>query len=96
MPQTTTRDTTARRSFRALGITALGAVAALTLSSCGNSVPALEEVWPEVSESIQNAKSVAIEGNVTQGGEDMAVTSPARSMTPPIPGPCPWARPIWR
>jgi hypothetical protein len=73
MPQTTTRDTTARRSFRALGITALGAVAALTLSSCGNSVPALEEVWPEVSESIQNAKSVAIEGNVTQGGEDMAV-----------------------
>jgi hypothetical protein len=73
MPQTTIRHTTARRGVRALGITALGAAAALTLSSCANSVPALEEVWPEVSESIQNATSVAIEGNVTQGGEDMAV-----------------------
>lgn len=73
MPQTTSSHTTARRGFRALGISALGAVAALTLSSCGNSVPALEDVWPEVSESIQNAKSVAIEGNVTQGGQDMAV-----------------------
>jgi hypothetical protein len=73
MPQTTVRHTAAQRGFRVLGITALGAAAALTLSSCGNSVPALEEVWPEVNESIQNAQSVAIEGNVTQGGEDMAV-----------------------
>jgi hypothetical protein len=73
MPQTTSSHATARRGFRTLGLTALGAVAALTLSSCGNSVPALEDVWPEVSESIQNAKSVAIEGNVTQGGQDMSV-----------------------
>jgi hypothetical protein len=74
MPQTTTRHPIASRGFRTVGITALGAVAALTLSSCGDSVPALEDVWPEVSESIQNAKSVEIDGNVTQGGQDMSVT----------------------
>ncbi|HRO30236.1 MULTISPECIES: hypothetical protein [Micrococcaceae] len=73
MPQTTSSHTPVRRRFRALGITALGAAAALTLSSCGTSAPALEDVWPEVSQSIQNAKSVAIEGNVTQGGQDMSV-----------------------
>ncbi|MDI3332025.1 MAG: hypothetical protein QJR09_15035 [Micrococcus sp.] len=74
MPQTTTRHTTAQRGFRALGITALSAAAALTLAGCGNGVPPLEDVWPEVSESIQNAKSVSIDGNVTQGGQDMSVT----------------------
>lgn len=74
MPQTSTSHTTARRGSRVLGLSALGAVAALALSGCGDSVPALEDVWPEVSESIQNATSVAIEGNVVQGGQDMAVT----------------------
>ncbi|MCY1157354.1 MAG: hypothetical protein MOP51_374 [Citricoccus sp.] len=73
MTQPTSSHTPARRGFRAVGITALGAIAALTLSSCGTSAPALEDVWPEVSESIQNATSVSIEGSVTQGGQDMSV-----------------------
>lgn len=74
MPETTRSHAAARRGFRALGVTALGAAAALTLSGCGTSVPPLEDVWPEVSESIQNAESVAIEGNVAQGDQDMSVT----------------------
>lgn len=75
MPQTDTgRTTTARRGRRVLGMGALGAVAALTLSGCGNGVPPLEDVWPEVSESIQNAQSVTIDGEVAQGGQDVSVT----------------------
>ena len=73
MPQPA-RHRTVRTRYRALGITALGAAAALALSGCGDQVPALEDVWPEVSESIQNAESVTIDGNIAQGGQDMSVT----------------------
>lgn len=73
MPQPA-RHHTARNRYRAVGITALGAAAALALSGCSDQVPALEDVWPEVSESIQNAESVMIDGNITQGGQDMSVT----------------------
>jgi hypothetical protein len=73
MPTSTLRRTTSRRATRRGGVAALGVAAALTLSSCGSGVPALEEVWPEVTTSIENATSVAIDGNVTQGGQDVAV-----------------------
>lgn len=74
MSKNTIRTDTMRRPLRLVGIAALGAVAALTLSSCaGSEAPALEDVWPEVSESIENATSVAIDGSMTQDGRDLTV-----------------------
>lgn len=73
MPQPA-RHHIARNRYRVIGVTAVGAAAALALSGCGDQVPALEDVWPEVSESIQKAESVTIDGNIAQGGQDMSVT----------------------
>lgn len=70
----TSITTTQRKPLRVLGITALGAAAALTLAGCaGSGVPALEDVWPEAHASIEDATSVAIDGSVSQGGQDMTV-----------------------
>lgn len=70
----TSINTTRRQPLRALGITALGATAALALAGCaGSDVPALEDVWPEAHASIEEATSVAIDGSVNQGGQDMTV-----------------------
>ncbi|MFC7402067.1 hypothetical protein [Citricoccus sp. GCM10030269] len=73
MPKTATRRTISTRPFRVIGLSAAGAITALAVSSCGSSVPALEDVWPDVSASIENASSVAIDGSVTQGGQDVSV-----------------------
>jgi hypothetical protein len=73
MSKSITRRATPQGALRLTGITAIGAAAALTLSSCGSGVPALEDVWPEVSSSIENATSVAIDGSVSQGGQDVTV-----------------------
>jgi hypothetical protein len=74
MPTSTLHRIAARRAARLGGIAALGTAAALTLSSCGSGVPALEEVWPEVTGSMDSATSVAIDGNVTRGGQDVTVS----------------------
>lgn len=56
-------------------LTALGTAAALSLSACaGSGVPPLEDVWPEAYDSIQDATSVAVDGTVTQGGQEMTVS----------------------
>lgn len=71
----TYRSLPRRRPFRGMGLTALGGVAAVSLSACaGSGVPALEDVWPEAYASIDEATSVAVDGNVTQGGQEMTVS----------------------
>ncbi|MGM7668894.1 hypothetical protein [Microbacterium sp. A93] len=63
-----------RRTPRVLALTALGAAAALGLGACaGSGVPDLQEVWPEAYASIEDASSVAVDGNVSQGGQDTTV-----------------------
>lgn len=64
---------TATRTRRLAGITAFGAISALTLSACGSSVPTIEEVWPDVRENLVNAESVKVSGEITQDGQDMNV-----------------------
>lgn len=77
-PTTTTaasRRPSRRRPFRALGLSALGATAALGLSACaGSGVPDLQDVWPEAYAAIEDASSVAVDGNVSQGGQEMTVS----------------------
>lgn len=63
------------RALRGWGLLALGTTAALSLSACsGADVPPLEDVWPEAYASIEEATSVAVDGNVTQGGQEMTVS----------------------
>lgn len=60
------------RCTRVLSVTALGAIAALSLSGCA-SEPALDQVWPEVRANIQNAESVTLQGTGVMDGEEMTV-----------------------
>ena len=69
----TTAPQSTRSGVRAVGITVLGAAVALALSGCADRVPALEEVWPEVSESTQNAESVSMDGVIAQDGRELVV-----------------------
>lgn len=63
------------RTLRTWGLTALGTAAALGAGACsGPGVPPLEDVWPEAYASIEDATSVAVQGGVTQSGQDIAVS----------------------
>ncbi|QCU77780.1 hypothetical protein E7744_05890 [Citricoccus sp. SGAir0253] len=78
MPQTTTRRAAAPRRTRGAvptrgAIVAVLAAAGLALGGCSTRVPPLEEVWPEVSASIRDAGSVAIDGTIRRDGEEMTV-----------------------
>ncbi|NUL48349.1 hypothetical protein F7P69_24520 [Cellulosimicrobium funkei] len=63
------------RTPRIWSLTALGTAAVLGLGACsGSDVPPLEDVWPEAYASVEDATSVAVDGGVTQGGQDIAVS----------------------
>ena len=73
----TTRTPLGSRASRAsrASFASLGLLAALTLTACtGESTPSLEEIWPEVDSSIQDATSVDLDGTVSQQGRQMDIS----------------------